>query len=86
MIEGPSAQALAALAAVMSLVEALFKRGVIDQPAVDTMLREAGTYAQALCVDCSHEVEREVQQLLAAIGKAEVSPAETAPIPLVDPA
>src|SRR5262249_28235258 len=60
MAEAPSVQALTALAVVMSLVEALVKRGVIDQSALDATLKNAGTNAQALCADCSREVEREV--------------------------
>ena len=87
MAEPPSAQALAALAVVMSLVESLLKRGVVDQAAVDAILGDAITYAQALCSDCSAEVEREVQKFLKAIGKAaaEVAATETPPVPLVDP-
>jgi len=87
MAEAPSAQALTALAVVMSLVESLLKRGVVDQAAVDTMLGDAATFAQALCSDCSAEVEREVQEFLNAIGRTATGAAatETPPIPLVDP-
>ena len=85
MAEVPSTQALAALAVVMSLAEALLKRGVIDQSVVDAMLRDAGTCAQALCAEYSSEVEREVQHLVDGIGKTGVSATETPPIPLVDP-
>jgi hypothetical protein len=86
MADAPSAQALTALAVVMSLLESLLKRGAIDQTAMDIIVRSAGTYAQALCADCSTEVEREVQQLLAVFGKTATAGSETAPIPLVDPA
>lgn len=88
MTENPSAQAVTALAVVMSLVEALLKRGVIDPAAVDDVLRDAGTYAQALCVDCSREAETEVKRLLEEVGTAakQVAPTERQPIPIVDPA
>ena len=88
MAEAPSVQALTALAVVMSLVEALVKRGVIDQSALDATLKNAGTNAQALCADCSREVEREVQRLVDEIGKtaAQAAATETPPVPLIDPA
>jgi hypothetical protein len=70
----------------MSLMEALSKRGVIDKTDIDATFRDAGSYAQALCVDCSHEVESAVQQLLAVIGKTAGQDAGTPPIPLVGPA
>ena len=84
----PSPQALAALAVAASLMEALLKRGVIDRSAVDDTLKDAASYAQALCVDCSPELERGVQHLLKMIGQAEeqVADTEPAPIPVVDPA
>jgi hypothetical protein len=87
MDQAPSAQALTALAVVMSLVVALVKRGVIDQTALDATLKDAGIYAQALCVDCSREMEREVKRLLGEIGTTATQTAatETPPIPLVDP-
>src|SRR5215469_13499878 len=49
MAEAPSAHALTALAVVMSLMDALVKRGVIDHTAVDATLKDAGTFAQVLC-------------------------------------
>ena len=87
MAEATSAHALAALSVVMSLMQALAKRGLIDHTVVDATLADAGTYAQALCADYPREVEREVQRLLVEIGKVatQVAPPET-PVPLVDPA
>ena len=87
MAEAPSAHALTALAVVMSLMDALVKRGVIDHTAVDATLKDAGTYAQVLCADCSREVEQEVHRLLDEIAKVatQFAPPET-PVPLVDPA
>jgi hypothetical protein len=60
----PSPHGLAALAISASLVEALVKQGIIDQAAVEAILKDANPYAQALCIDCSPEVERETQRLL----------------------
>lgn len=60
----PSPHGLAALAISASLIEVLAKQGIIDQAAVDAILKEAKLYAQALCIDCSPEVERETQRLL----------------------
>ena len=60
----PSPHGLAALAISASLVEALVKQGIIDQAAVEAILKDAHPYAQALCIDCSPEVERETQRLL----------------------
>jgi hypothetical protein len=60
----PSSHGLAALAISASLVEALVKQGIIDQATVEAILNEANLYAQALCIDCSPEVERETQRLL----------------------
>ena len=59
-----SPHGLAALAISASLVEALVKQGIIDQATVEAILKEAKLYAQALCIDCSPEVERETQRLL----------------------
>jgi len=59
-----SPHGLAALAISASLVEALVKQGIIDQATVQAILKEANLYAQALCIDCSPEVERETQRLL----------------------
>lgn len=90
-VEAPSPQAMAALAVVASLIETLARRGVIDRAAVDDTLKDAASYAQALCADCAPETEREVQRLLKMIGQvgsqeARVAETEEAPIPLVDPA
>jgi hypothetical protein len=62
--DAPSPHGLAALAISASLIEVLAKQGIIDQGAVDAILKEASLYAQALCIDCSPEVERETQRLL----------------------
>jgi len=62
--DAPSPHGLAALAISVSLVETLLKQGIIDQATVETTLKEASVYAQAFCVDCSPEVERETQRLL----------------------
>jgi hypothetical protein len=62
--EAASPHGLAALAISVSLVEALLKQGAIDQATVETILKEAGLYAQALCIDCPPEFERETQGLL----------------------
>ena len=62
--DAPSPHGLAALAISVSLVETLLKQGIIDQATVETTLKEASLYAQASCVDCSAEVERETQRLL----------------------
>ena len=59
-----SPHGLAALAVSVSLCEALLRQGVIDQAAAEAVLKEAGLYAQALCLDCPPEVERETQRLL----------------------
>lgn len=88
--EAPSPQSLAALSVVASLIETLARRGVIDRDAVDDTLRDAASYAQALCADCTPEVEREVQRLLKMIGEAgsaeaRVADAPDVPAPLVDP-
>lgn len=73
----PSPHAVAALALAASLLEALVKRGAIDRPGVDDMLRDAASYAQALCADCPSEVEGHVQRLLTMIGQAQAGVAET---------
>jgi hypothetical protein len=84
----PAAEALAGLAMSASLMEALLKRGVIEQQDVDPIIRDAASYVAAFCTDCGAEVEREALRLLALIGKTgrDVLPPETSPIPVVDPA
>ena len=62
--DAPSPHGLAALAVSASLLEALLRQGAIDRATVEAVLKEATTYAQALCIDCSPEVERETQRLL----------------------
>ena len=59
-----SPHGIAALAISASLVEALVKQGIIDQATIEVVLKEANLYAQALCIDCSPEVERQTQRLL----------------------
>jgi hypothetical protein len=60
----PSPHGLTALAISVSLVQALLKQGLIDRATVEASLKEAGLYAQALCIDCSPEVERETLQIV----------------------
>ena len=62
--DAASPHGLAALATSVSLCEALLRLGVIDQATAEAVLKEAGLYAQALCLDCPPEVERETQRLL----------------------
>jgi hypothetical protein len=64
MADDPSPHGLAALAISVSLVDALRKQGLIDQATVEAILKEARMYAQALCIDCSPEVERETQRIV----------------------
>lgn len=71
----PSPHGLAALAISVSLVQALLKQGLIDRATVDQALKEAGLYAQALCTDCSPEVERETLRIVKQI-KPEVAVAD----------
>jgi hypothetical protein len=86
--EAAAAQALASLAIAASLMEALLKRGVIEQADVDPIIRDAASYVAAFCTDCGPKAEREAQRLLTQIGKAghNVAVTEAAPIPVVDPA
>ena len=58
-------------------MEALLKRGVIEEADVDTIVRDAASYAAALCVEAAPEVEREALRLLALIKKAEQKVAAT---------
>ena len=76
--EPPSPHGLAALAISTSLVQVLLKQGVIDAATVDAILKEAGLYAQALCIDCSPEVERETMRSVKQI-KPETPVADAAP-------
>ena len=86
--EAPAAQALASLAVSAALIEALVKRGVIDQADVDTIIRDAGSYVAAFCTGSGAEVEREAQRLLTMIAKAEreVRGPEPEAVPVADPA
>ena len=60
----PSPHGLAALAISVSFVQALLKRDLIDGATVEAALKEAGLYVQALCIDCSPEVEREALRIV----------------------
>ena len=86
--ETSAAQGLAGLAVSASLMEALLKRGIIEQADADTIIRDAASYVAAFSTDCGPEVEREAQRLLTLIGKAEqeVAATEGPPMPVVDPA
>ena len=75
--DAPSPHGLAALAISVSLVETLLKQGVIDQATVEATLKEANLYAQALCIDCSPEVERETQRVLKEMRMPDKPPAVT---------
>ena len=48
----------------MSFVQALLRQGLIDGATLEATLKEAGLYAQALCIDCSPEVERETMRIV----------------------
>ncbi|SEP41826.1 hypothetical protein SAMN02990966_05975 [Rhodospirillales bacterium URHD0017] len=74
----PSPHGLAALAVSASLLEALLRRGAIDRATVEAILKEATTYAQALCIDCSPEVERETLRIVGLIGTPEEPVVEAA--------
>jgi hypothetical protein len=80
--------AVASVAVTAALLDALIKQGVIDQAGAKAAIKDAGAYVQALCVDCSPELERSTQRLLQLFGTlpeqatdAAVSP----PIPVVEP-
>ena len=55
-------------------------KALLDRATVEATLKEAGLYAQALCIDCSPEVEREtiriVKQIIPEIAVADASTAE----------
>jgi hypothetical protein len=87
-VSKPAAEALAGLAMSASLMEALLKRGVIEQQDVDPIVSDAASYVAAFCTDCGAEVEREALRLLALVGKSgrDAAPPEPSPIPVVDPA
>ena len=75
--DAPSPHGLAALAISVSLIETLRKQGVIDQATVEASLKEAKLYAQALCLDCSPEVERQTQRILTEMRMPDEPPAVT---------
>ena len=81
--DAASPHGIAGLAVSVSLVETLLKQGAIDQATVETILKEAILYAQALCIDCPTEVERETQRLLSQIRlrgePADAEPSTAAP-------
>lgn len=83
-----AAHAVAGIAMSASLMEALLKRGVIEQTDVDAILKDAASYVDALCADGGLKVEREARRLLTQIGKVEheVAATEAPPIPIVEPA
>lgn len=87
--ETPAARALAGLAALTSLIEALLKRGLIEQADVEAIMRDASSIVAASCAtDCEPGLEREALQLLTSIVKSlrDVTVPEPAPITVVDPA
>jgi hypothetical protein len=61
--------ALASLATTVSLMDALLKRGGIDEAFVAAATKEAIAYAQALCVELSPDLERETQRILRSTGR-----------------
>src|ERR671912_88671 len=71
----PSPHGLAALAISVSFVQALLRQGLLDHATVEATLKEAGLYAQALCIDCSPEVERETMRIMKQI-KPEIAVAD----------
>lgn len=73
--ERPSPHGLAALALSTSLLQVLLKHGVIDDATVASIVKEAGLYAQALCTDCSPEVERETLRIVKLIKSEAAVPA-----------
>ena len=73
-----SAQAVVALGIAASLVESLFRRGLIDQEAFDAIIKNAASYVQALCADCPPEVERQSHVILKELAKLATEPEATA--------
>ena len=69
--------ALASLATTVSLMDALLKRGIIDEAFVAAATKEAIAYAQALCVELSPDVERETQRILQLINRPRAAGAES---------
>ena len=67
----PSPQALAGLAVSAAILETLLRRGILDQTAVDVVLKDAGSYISALSTDFAPEIERDARVLLAQLGKVE---------------
>jgi hypothetical protein len=86
--ETSAAQAFAGLAMSASLMEALLKRGLIEQADVDAIMGDAASNVAAFCTDRGPEVEREALQVLELIGKSlrDVVVPEPAPAPVTDPA
>jgi len=77
--DAPSPHGLAALAISVSFIEALLKQGVIDRTTVEATLKEASTYAQALCIDCTPEMERETLRIVRLVGMPDEPVAVTEP-------
>ena len=69
----------------MSFVQALLRQGLIDGATLEATLKEAGLYAQALCIDCSPEVERETMRIVKEI-KPEVAVADASTADATGPA
>jgi hypothetical protein len=61
---------LAALVVAASLMEALRKRGVLDEHAAAEVMDNALLYMQAFAVDQSPEFEQETRRLLDMLSKA----------------
>jgi hypothetical protein len=47
----PSPQALAGFAVSAAILETLLRRGILDQTAVDVVIKDAGSYISALSTD-----------------------------------
>ena len=69
----PSPHALAGLAVSAAILETLLRRGILDQTAVDVVLKDAGSYISALSTDFGPEIERDARGLLAQLGKVETA-------------
>ena len=85
--EPTAAQGLAGLAVCASLLEALLKRGVIEQADVDAIIEDASSYVAALSIELGQEVEGGARRLLTLIGRnqAKVAVTEGPHNPIVDP-
>jgi hypothetical protein len=82
------AYAMAGVTLTAALFDTLVKQGVIDQALAEATIKDAGAYVQALCVDCSPELERSTLRILQVFGKLPeqaTSAAARPPIPVVEP-